>query len=154
MSTGNSVIGERMLKMNQITRKHTQKFYKAIEYNTFERMTWGQSQSKHKNLFRLDANNNISKEFETKNPYIFDEKNAMEDYEREYLANLLLIINQYKWGISDMEIAKLDANSLESVMSNDVLAGKIETGDYFKMPLVRREELSRYKDAFKSMSDE
>lgn len=154
MSTGNSVIGERMLKMNQITRKHTQKFYKAIEYNTFERMTWGQSQSKHKNLFRLDANNNISKEFETKNPYIFDEKNAMEDYEREYLANLLLIINQYKWGISDMEIARLDANSLESVMSNDVLAGKIETGDYFKMPLVRREELSRYKDAFKSMSDE
>lgn len=153
MSTGNSFIGERMVKMNSLTRPHTKKYYEALQYNTFERMTWGESQSKHKNLFILDETGRVSKEFKTKNPYIYDEVNALEDYEREYLQELLLIINQYKFGIPDVEIEAMDAKDIESIKKNKTLKEAIENGTYFEMPLVRREEVSRYKDAFMSMSD-
>lgn len=153
ISTGNSFIGERMVKMNNITSLHTKKYYEAIQYNTFERMTWGESQSKHENLFILDDTGRVSKEFKTKNPYKVDEINALEPYEREYLQNLLLIINQYKYGIPDVEIEKMDATNLDSIRQNQTLAEALDKGTYFEMPLIRREELSKYKDAFTSMSD-
>ena len=116
-------------------------------------MTLGESQSKHKNLFILDDTGRVSKEFKTKNPYKVDEVNALESYEREYLQNLLLIINQYKYGIPDVEIEKMDATNLDSIRQNKTLAEALDKGTYFEMPLIRREELSKYKDAFTGMSD-
>jgi hypothetical protein len=154
ISTGNSFIGERMLKMNEITRRHTKKYYDALEYNTFERMSWGQSQSKHRNLFRTEANGDVSKDFATKNPYITDVDNALEDFEREYLKNLLLIINQYKYGVPDVDIAKVNVNDIESLKTINKFKEALESGEYFEIPLIRKEELSRFKGAFKSLGEE
>ena len=47
----------------------------------------------------------------------------------------------------------MDAANLDSIRQNQTLAEALDKGTYFEMPLVRREELSKYKDAFTGMSD-
>ena len=74
----------------------------------------------------------------------------MEDSQRKYLKKQLLIINMYKLGIPENEINKLNSDNLDSLLKNDKIAEAIASGDYFKMPLVRREELSRHKGDFKT----
>lgn len=105
-------------------------------------MISGKSQSKYKNLF-LDNN-----EYTTKNPYKLDEVNALQENESKYLKQMLLLINQYVHGISEEEIAKIDPMDIESVKQNETLKNLLESGRYFEMPLMRREEISKYDKAF------
>lgn len=153
VNTGISFIRERIIGMNEKTRPHTLKFFDAIHYNTFERMTWGDSQGKYKNLYLTDETGRVTQEFKTKNPYVYDTVNSLEDYEREHLQNLLLIINQYKYGVPDEEVEKMNASDIESIKKNDKFAKALRDGTYFEMPLIRKEGPSKYKDAFISMSD-
>jgi len=61
---------------------------------------------------------------------------------------MLLIINTWKLGIPDVEAAKIDPTTLESVTKHPKIKEAIENGTYFDMPLIRREEITRYQDIF------
>jgi hypothetical protein len=59
---------------------------------------------------------------------------------------MLLIINAFRLSIPDADIAKLDVTSLSSLMTNAKIQKALEDGTYFNMPLIRREEITRYKN--------
>jgi hypothetical protein len=48
-------------------------------------------------------------------------------------------------GLPENEIYSIDPTNLENITNNKLLKARIESGDYFKMPLMRREEVSKYK---------
>jgi hypothetical protein len=48
-------------------------------------------------------------------------------------------------GLPENEIYSIDPTNLENITNNKLLKARIESGDYFKMPLMRREETSKYK---------
>ena len=153
ISTGNSIIGERMVKFNEKMWILTENFYKEIGYNRGKQLVWGETQSIHEEFFLTDENGNVHRDFKTKNPYISDVKNSLKEPYRRYLQKTLLLINSYKLGIAESVIEKLDPTNLSSLMSNEVIAKAITNEEYFEMPLVRREELSRYKNLFTSTGD-
>ncbi len=111
-------------------------------------MTIGESQSKYANMF-LEGNT-----YTTKNPYKTDPTNIMEANETAYLQQMLLLINQYVYGISEDEINKIDATDINSVRTIKKFAELLDDGGYFEMPLIRREEMSKYSDAFKINGDD
>lgn len=149
MSGANSKIAEMLLKTSEKLTKNTLEFYDDINFSETERFLVGETQSKYKNLW-LQKGDNVSPEFILKNPYKEDVENALEDSQRKYLKKQLLIINMYKLGIPENEINKLNSDSLDSLLKNDKIAEAIASGDYFRMPLVRREEFSRHKGIFKT----
>jgi len=148
MAMTNQHIGEKMLKASEQIAWNTKKFYKEINFSGFSRNIIGETQTKHENLWLHDINQKVSKEFRTKNPYVLDNLNALEDHEREYLQNLLLIINAHKLQIPDSEIAKLDSKNIKSLMTNNKIKDALESEEYFRMPLIRREEVTRFGDIF------
>lgn len=144
VSIGNSVIGQKFLRANEIIAPITSEYYDSVGYNMLNRMTIGESQSKHEEMFLP------GKQYTTKNPYKVDVENAMSDPARKYLKRMLLIINRYMAGVSDAEMAKIDPEDLNSIKSNEKLGKLLESGEYFDMPLMRREEMSKYKGALKT----
>lgn len=94
MSLSNQHIRERNLQASEIIHQHTKTYYKALKFSAISQATIGETQSKHKNLWLLDNNGKVTDEFRTKDPYAFNDRNALEDHERTYLQNMLLIINQ------------------------------------------------------------
>jgi hypothetical protein len=54
----------------------------------------GRNPEKTSKFLKRDKDGNISIEFKTKNPYLQDLDNVMEDYERDYLKKYLLHINR------------------------------------------------------------
>lgn len=146
MSTSNQHIGEWMVKVSENIYSHTKKYYKAINFGNAERDIIGETQSKHKNLWAQTPSGVVSDEFRTKNPYVDSVENSLEDHERDYLKNMLLIINTWKLELVESDVKKLNVNSLESIMTHPKIKSAIENGEYFRMPLIRREELTRYKD--------
>ena len=143
MATANSHIGERMLKANEKIHPLTKQFYEDVNYTSTSRTWVGNSQEVHKNLWAT-KDGTVSKDFKTKNPYKTDLDNQMTDAERKYLKQMLLIINTYSLDIPESIVKSLDANSLESISKNEKIKNAIESGKYFEMPLIRREELSRF----------
>ena len=94
MSLSNQHIRERNLQASEIIHQHTKTYYKALKFSALSQGTIGETQSKHKNLWLLDNNGKVTDEFRTKDPYALNDRNALEDHERTYLQNMLLIINQ------------------------------------------------------------
>ena len=146
MSTANSHIGEKMLKASEIITSLTSTYYDKINFSEQSRNWLGETQSKYQNMW-LHQDGKVSKEFKTKNPYKDDLENAMTSDEKEYLRKMLLQINMYKLNIPENIINSLDVNSLESLMQNEKIKKAMENGSYFEMPLIRREEVSRFKNA-------
>lgn len=153
ISTGNSIIGERITKFSEKMWAYTEDFYNAIGYNRLNQLVWGETQTIHEEFFIKDDTGKVHRDFKTKNPYISDVTNALSSEHRKYLQKTLLLINGYKLGIADKEIEKLDPFDLNSIRSNEAIAEAIDKGEYFEMPLVRREELSRYKGLFSTAGD-
>lgn len=153
ISSGNSVIGERMVKFNEVMWKLTDDFYNDIGYSRINQLTWGETQTIHEDFFLRDSVGEVSREFKTKNPYVIDEANALNDTQRNYLKKTLLLINGFKLGISEKELNRLDPMDIDSLRSNKDVADALDDGSYFEMPLVRREELSRYKGMFMHAGD-
>ena len=147
VAIANQHIGEWMVNESNKIHSMTRSFYKAINFSDFAKQTWGETQSKHEDMW-LHSGNKVSLEFKTKNPYISDNVNAMSDSSREYLQNMLLYINMWKLEIPEKDIANLNPKSLDSLMKNPKIAEAISNGSYFEMPLVRREELSKHAEAF------
>lgn len=145
----NSKIGQKMVDQSDVLHKFTMKYYGAIGYSGFSRNVIGESQTKHKNLFVLNSDGSISSDFRLKNPFQNDLKNALNDAEREYSQHMLFEIQKYMLNLTSDQIAKIDPTSLESLKSNTKIAEAIENGNYFKIPLVRREELSRNAEFLK-----
>ena len=144
ISTGNSVIGERFMKVNKKLTVITKEYYDTIGYNMLKRMTIGETQSRHAGMF-LPGNNYV-----TKNPYKLDAENGLKDHERKYLTRMLLSINQNIVGISDEAIASINPDDINSIRTIEKFADLLDSGEYFHMPLIRREEMSKYEGAFKS----
>lgn len=154
ISTGNSIIGERMVKFSEGMWKLTDNFYNNIGYNRLEQLAWGETQSIHSEFFLRDSSGNFHPDFKTKNPYVTDVENALEsEHHRKYLMHALLKINAYKFGIADHIIENLNPENLESLKSVDKFAEALDNGKYFEMPLMRREEQSKYKGLFMSAGD-
>lgn len=150
MSTANQHIGEDMLKISEVINAHTINYYKSLNLKKASLATFGETQSRHADLF-LQNNGTVANEFKTKNPYVDDNANSLSENRKDYLKNMLFVINSFRYNVSDEEAKRLDINSLESLMSNAKLARPIETGEYFEMPLIRREEITRYQDVFTSV---
>lgn len=153
ISAGNSTIGERMVKFNEVMWQLTEDFYNEIGYSRINQLAWGETQSIHSEFFLTDTNGKVNREFKTKNPYLNDVDNALESPYKKYLKNVLFLINGFKLGISKKEMDRLNPDSLESLKSNERIAESIDKGTYFELPLVRREELSRYKGVFRTAGD-
>ena len=144
MASGNSRIRERMLKANEKIYPLTIQFYDKVGYNSTKRNWIGNSQDVHKGMW-LSEGDKVSKQFKTKNPYKYDLENQMTDAERSYLRKMLLIINTYTLELPESVVEGLNPDSLESLNQNEKIKTAIENGKYFEMPLIRREELSRFK---------
>lgn len=146
-STGNSATGERMVRMNEKLRPYTKKYFQDLEYRLAERLLVGGSQNKFKNLFQVEPKTGrVTSEFRTKDPYSDTVENGMETFERDYLIQVLFVINSYMAGLSENEMTAIDPKNLSEIQKNSKLAKRLEDGSYFRVPLVRNSELSRYKD--------
>ena len=141
MSTANSHIGKRMLDESEDLFKLTNKYYDEIGFGEASRSIIGETQSKHEEMWE-HKNGKVSDEFRTKNPYA---PSTMTKAELDYLKAMLLHINMWKLEIPKAEILKLNPDSLESITKNEKIKKSIEDGSYFEMPLVRREEWTKYK---------
>ena len=49
-------------------------------------------------------------------------------------------------GLSENEMTAIDPKNLSEIQKNSKLAKRLEDGSYFRVPLIRNSELSRYKD--------
>ena len=146
----NSKIGQKMVEQSYNIHALTKKYYDEIGYKGISRSWYGESQSKYKHLFVLDPNTgDVSKEFKTKNPYIINSDNALSEPERTFLKGILFEIQKYALALNSNDINKINPQSLDSLMSNEKVAKAIKSGEYFKMPLIRREEFSRNKEFLK-----
>lgn len=145
----NSRIGEIMLRASEQCTKHTLKYYDAINFSETERFIIGETQSKYMNLWQHKGSE-VSEDFITKNPYVENVENSLTEPEREYLKNMLFLINCYRLEISEEEQAELNPNNLASILRNEKIATSYESGKYFDMPLVRREEISKHLGKFKT----
>jgi len=143
----NSKIGQKMVDESSNIHNITMKYYNAIGFSNFSRNVLGETQSKYKHLFISDGDS-ISREFKTKNPYINNSENALTSAERQFLKEILFEIQKYTLNLNSIQISKIDPNSIESLRSNERIAKAIDSGDYFKIPLVRREELTKHKGLF------
>ena len=56
------------------------------------------------------------------------------------------MINIYAQGVAEEDVKDINPNSLDSIMSIKKFKEVIEDGSYFEMPLIRREEVTKYKD--------
>lgn len=148
MTNANTVIADETFRVSQKLNKLTLAYYDKIGFNSTQRLLIGETQSKYKNLWKHDGPN-VDKEFIVKNPYT---DTSLNDAESEYLKQVLFIINQYRLRLSDDDVKGINPSNLSSVTKNDKLAEAISKGTYFDMPLVRREELSKYKNTFKTSS--
>lgn len=134
--------------MNERLRPYTKKYFEAVEYGLGERLVIGESQSKFKNLYILEPKTGkVHPEFRTKDPYVDSVDNALKDFERDYLIQALFIINAYSAGLSEKEIDSIDPKNLSELKKNTKLNNRLEKGSYFKIPLVRNSEISKYKDS-------
>lgn len=143
MSEGNQKIGEKMLKQSGKIQVLTDEFYKEVDFGRVGQHWWGDTQKVHKNMW-LHKGDKVDDRLRTKNPFILDTENAMLPAERKYLKAMLFEIGKYRLNVSDTESSKLDYTTIEGLSKNEKFKIALETGDYFEMPLVRREELSRY----------
>jgi hypothetical protein len=149
ISLGNSKIAEGMCDQSAIISSFTREYYKEIGYSNMSQNWVGESQSKHQNLF-IQKEGSVNPEFILKNPYKIDLQNRLEDSERKYLKQMLFNIQKYMLHLDSNVIKKfengtLKVDKLEDLMSIPAIAEAINSGTYFKAPLVRREELSRHK---------
>lgn len=144
MSASNQVIRKKFFRAHEKISTITNTYYKEINYSSTSRNWIGETQSKYENLF-IQKNNQVADEFATKNPYLDNNENALLDPERKYLKNILLLINQHKLNLTDSEIEKINPDKLDSLLENDKIRAAYEDGSYFEIPLVRREEGTKYK---------
>ena len=136
-----------MVRMNEKLRPHTKKYFQDLEYRLAERLLVGGSQNKFKNLFQVEPKTGrVTPEFRTKDPYSDTVENGMETFERDYLIQVLFVINSYIAGLSENEMNAIDPKNLSEIQKNSKLAKRLEDGSYFRVPLIRNSELSRYKD--------
>lgn len=154
ISSGNTITGERLFKTSEKLWKLTDDYYNHIGFSRINQLTIGETQKIHEEFFILDSNNVVNREFKTKNPYSTTSENFLDSEEkRRYLQHMLLYINRYKYGIADEVAEKLDPTKLSDIESVEKFKEAIDSGEYFEVPLVRREELSRYKGLFQSAGD-
>lgn len=153
ISSGNTITGERLFNVSEIIWNKTEDYYKHIGFNRVNQMVVGETQNIHKDFFILDSDEKVNKDFKVKNPYSTTAENYLTPEQRTYLQHMLLHINRYKYGILDKTIDGIDPTNLESIKSIEKFSTAIENGEYFAVPLVRREELSRYKGMFQTPGD-
>ncbi len=151
ISTGNSAIGERMVKFNDKMWNYTDEFYNSIGYGRIKQITFGETQSIHSEFFLIDENGKVNKEFRTKNPYINDVKNALSLDQRKYLKRTLLMINGARSGVSNETLYSINPEDEKAI--KELFSKEWESGKYFEMPLVRREELTKYNRLFTGMGE-
>jgi hypothetical protein len=71
----------------------------------------------------------------------------MSGFERDYLKKMLFEIQKYMLNLTKEEINKIDITSLASIEKTDKsgkLLKAINSGEYFKVPFVRSEQLDRH----------
>jgi hypothetical protein len=93
----------------------------------------------------LDNKNEVSEKMMAKNPY--DSKSLLKDSEREYLKQILFEIQKYQLNLKKEDIKNIDISTLESIEQTDKtgkLTKAIITGEYFKIPLVRSDQIDKY----------
>ena len=140
----NLKIGQKMVEQSDRIHKLTMEYYDQIGYTKLKRNYIGDSQSRFENLF-LKQGNKVSKEFRTKNPFENTVENNLTGAEAKYLKNILFEIQKYMLDLTSTEIKAIDPEIEESLRTNEKIAKALDSGDYFKIPLVRREELSKHK---------
>lgn len=151
ISLTNSRIRQLMTKQSSKLNNITSKFYKDIGYSQFARDFIGESRSKFKNIWVLDDNRQVSIKWQLKNPYENNIDNVMSEAERDYSKKILFEIQKYMLNLRNDEIEKIDISTLETIKKTDKsqkVIKAIESGEYFKMPLIRSEQLDRYGRAF------
>lgn len=150
MSLTNNHIREKMLMASQRIHNFSGEYYNSIGFSSESQLIVGESQSKHEE-FWVKNGDKISEEFRVKNPYKNDPENAMSETGRKYLKRMLLEINMWKYNIPSNVIDKINPDNLDDLLKVDAIRTKIESGEYFEMPLVRRDEWSKYKNILSSL---
>ncbi|MDA3856273.1 MAG: hypothetical protein PF569_08500 [Candidatus Woesearchaeota archaeon] len=71
----------------------------------------------------------------------------MTDAEREYAKKILFEIQKYMLNLKTKDIESIDISTLETIKKTDKsqeILKAIESEEYFKMPLIRSQQLDRY----------
>ena len=63
------------------------------------------------------------------------------------------MINIYAQGVSEEAVKDINPDSLDSIMTIKKFKEAIADGTYFEMPLIRREEVTKYKRLFTGMGE-
>jgi hypothetical protein len=147
ISLTNSRIRQLMVKQSSKLNGITTEFYDKIGYSKTARNFIGESRSKFKNIWVLDDTGDISIKWQLKNPYENNIDNVMTDAEREYAKKILFEIQKYMLNLKTKDIESIDISTLETIKKTDKsqeILKAIESEEYFKMPLIRSQQLDRY----------
>jgi len=135
----------------------TRKYYKDINYTKWSQGLWGETQSKYQNMW-LHEGGKVSLKWMLKNPYSDADKDLMTPIEREHAKKMLFEMGKYMLDLPTALYNKVDVSSLDSIKRTDT-SGKIvkaiEDESYFKMPLVMKEDISKWNigEHYDSFSD-
>lgn len=147
LTNTNNAFRQSLYKQSTIISDFTRKFFKEINFSTLDQNIWNNARNKFTRFYKIDSDGKILDNLQTLNPYVYDAENAMEEFERDYLKNMLFQIQKYRLDLTPEEIKKIDITSLDTIENTDK-SGKvlkaIVSEEYFKIPLVRSEQLDRY----------
>ena len=150
VSGTNSFTRQMFTKESTVISNHTRKYYEGIGYTKFDQQTVGNFRDKSKRLWLTDTNNNISTKWQLKNPYSYEDGNDLNEAERDYIKNILFEINKGKkelnlepGDIKGLDISSLDAMEKSNQKGFEKIRRAMEDEDYFKMPLVRSQQIDR-----------
>lgn len=152
LSSSINLLGHEIAERISEVRGVTKEYYRKINYTEFEQSIIGNYRKHFENLW-LHENGEISNKWRTKNPYALDKDNALtlKPEESEYLKNILFHIQRQLMGIPINISNKIDVSSIESIKKTapkelaEKIISRIESGEYFRMPLIRSQLISRNK---------
>lgn len=157
VNSGNSFVRQVFYKQSSHLRSLTRDYFKQINYIASQQNWLGNYRDKFEGMWVKDGSS-ISNAWKVKNPYLYDVSNAMKDAEREYLRKLLFEIK--RWELEISESSDIDITSLDTLKnSKDGLKvlESIESGEYFRMPLVKNQQFTKvgvlWKDGFSGWVD-
>ncbi len=157
LNSANSFVRQDFYKQSTIIGSLTREYFKKIHYSPTEQNWIGNYRGKYENMW-VRENGSISNIWSVKNPYAFDASNGLTAPEREHLRKMLFEIKKYELGITEKENVNIDTlETLSKSKSGLKILAAIENGNYFKMPLVKNQQITRagtlWKDGFKGFAD-
>lgn len=123
----------KFMEFKQDQLKRVLKLYEDKGMSKVKRYTFQDARHAYDNMWVRDSNGKITKDFQVKNPYT---DNTLTSAEKEFLKAFLWNINRHKVGLDG-------TMTEEQGVQNPEVQRLMATGEYFRVPLMKGQTLSR-----------